>query len=104
MDDTTTQKIAELLKDPEALGKIASIVSGLAGDRETPPQITAPSVRPSAPALPASNDKTALLKALKPMLRDDKQQKIDRLINALTVAAVVSSLKGDKGGSYNVQQ
>ena len=104
MDGSTSQKIAELLQDPEALGRIASVVSGLTKAPETPAAEPVPSVAPSLPLQTASNDKTALLRALKPLLRDDKQQKIDKLINALAVAAVVSNLRGNKGGNGNVQQ
>ena len=104
MDDSTSQKIAELLNDPETLGRIASVVSGLTKGAETASAAPPAPVKPQIPPPAASNDRTALLRALKPLLRDDKQQKIDKLINALAVAAVVKNLKGDKGGSDNVQQ
>lgn len=102
MDDATSQKIAELLKDPETLGKIASVVSNLTQNNSQP--ISAPTIS-EAPLFPAitrsPNDKTALLNALKPLIRDEKRPKIDKLINALAIAAVVKEFKG---GNENVQQ
>ena len=102
MDDATSQKISELLKNPEMLSKITSVISGLTQNNSQVVSTPAISETPSFHAIARTpNDKTALLNSLKPLIRDDKRHKIDKLINALTIAAVVKEFKG---GNENVQQ
>ena len=84
MDDATSQKIAEMLKDPEALSKIAAIVGSLTRNGTPAQTADAEAKMPETPRVPAfnipeGNARADLLTALKPLLREDKQQKIDKL-------------------------
>lgn len=104
MADDLSEKIRAVLSDPESAAKIAAIASslGASGESSSPPK------EESAPSLPAAsalqlpfnrgNDRnTALLHAIKPFLREDKRDKLDSLIRALSVAELISGLK--RGGN-----
>ncbi len=106
MADDLSEKIRAVLSDPESAAKIAAIASslGVSGAAEKqPPQEDVPAAVPTA-ALPAQlpfnrgNDKnTALLHAIKPFLREEKRDKLDSLIRAMSVAELISGLK--RGGN-----
>lgn len=105
MADELSEKIRSVLSDPQSAAKIAAIASSLGvsgGDipPSSPSEETAPSVPAAALPLPFNrgNDKnTALLQAIKPFLREDKREKIDSLVRALSVAELISGLK--RGGN-----
>ncbi len=112
MADELSEKIKALLSDPESLQKITAIASslgmtgnGTAPPKEEPPPAPVSSLPASAPlanlqALPAfnmsGNRNTALLHAIKPFLRGERQSKLESLITAMSVAEIISGLK--KGG------
>lgn len=109
MADELSEKIKSLLSDPESLKKVTAIASslGLSGNGVSPvneePQSSAlPVSAPfsNLPSLPAFNSggnrNTALLHAIKPFLRREKQSKLESLITAMTVAEIISGMK--KGG------
>ncbi len=79
------KKVADLLSDPEMLSKISSLIG-------SPQQESRPE-----PSLSMENSKSNLLLAMKPLLKESKQSKIDALVKALTVSAAVSKMK--KGGN-----
>lgn len=106
MADDLSEKIRAVLSDPESAAKIASIASslGVSGAAEKPPpQEDAPAVVPTAalsaqPPYNRGNDKNAaLLHAIKPFLREEKRDKLDSLIRAMSVAELISGLK--RGGN-----
>lgn len=101
MADELSEKIKSLLSDPESLKKVTAIASSLGmTDNSTPPPTEASVPALSIPSLPAFNSggnrNTALLHAIKPFLRGEKQSKLESLITAMTVAEIISGMK--KGG------
>lgn len=105
MADDLSEKIRAVLSDPEAAAKIAAIASslGASGEGTSPPQEETPVSLPvSAPSLQLpfnrGNDRnTALLHAIKPFLREEKRDKLDSLIRAMSIAELISGLK--RGGN-----
>lgn len=105
MADELSEKIRSVLSDPQSAAKIAAIASSLGvsgGDIPMSSQSEETAQSVPAAALPLhfnrGNDKnTALLHAIKPFLREDKREKIDSLVRALSVAELISGLK--RGGN-----
>ncbi len=92
MDSDFSAKLQNLLSDPTALAKITAIASSLGTD--TQPEQTEPA--PSAPSLPniaPADPRIALLSSVKPLLRQEKQGKIDSLLSALTVASMLKNFR-----------
>ena len=99
MDGDLTEKIRRFLSDPGAAEKIAAVAGTLA------PQAGQPAASPPAPdsppaelprpaaAMPLSGGHTALIAALRPLIREDKRPKIDALSRAMTVATLFAGLK-----------
>lgn len=106
MADDLSEKIRAVLSDPASMAKISAIASslGVSGSASEAPQEqeipkeAAPAFAPSNLLLPSrgSDRNTALLCAIKPFLREEKRDKLDSLIRALSVAELISGLK--KGG------
>lgn len=106
MADDLSEKIRAVLSDPASMAKISAIASslGVSGDtsepskeQEIPKEAEPVLARPSPPSLARGTDRnTALLCAIKPFLREEKRNKLDSLIRALSVAELISGLK--KGG------
>lgn len=113
MDSDFSEKLKNVLSDPDAMAKIMSIASGL-GLSETPQEThgnetnaPAPAAEPiSAPApaaetLPAlsqmlerqSDPRIALLASLKPLLREEKRERLDALTRALTLASLMKNFR-----------
>lgn len=104
MADDLSEKIRAVLSDPESAAKIAAIASslGVSGESASPPQEEASASLPAASLLQLpfnreSDKNTALLHAIKPFLREEKREKIDSLIRAMSVAGLISGLK--RGGN-----
>ena len=94
IDTETAKKVMDILSNPEMMSKISALASS--APKETP------TIQPQsiAPALTSTEkSKTALLQAIKPLLREEKRGKIDSVIKAITIATTVSKLKG---GQSNV--
>lgn len=88
MDAELAAKVGALLSDPEAAARISQIASSLgSGGGEKP----VPSAEP--------DPRLALLKCLRSVVRSDRQQKIDTLINAFTAVSMIHGF----GGNKNVQ-
>ena len=104
-------KLKSVLADPDAMSKITAIASGLGlgSDNANRP---APTNEPSAAAaedapqtasqsLAAFSGSTfsepdprlALLNSLKPLIREDRRDRLDALTKALTLASVMKNLK-----------
>ncbi|MBQ4316720.1 MAG: hypothetical protein IJC20_00585 [Clostridia bacterium] len=114
MDSDFSEKLKKVLSDPEAMSKITAIASSLGasspqqnaeekvGASEPEPQIS-PTIPPSAPsdALPAlmqgfsmsSDPRISLLSSIKPLLREEKREKIDALTRALALASMMKNLR-----------
>lgn len=119
MSDPATDKMQEILGNPDTLALIARLVSGLgkSGGQSEPahevpesdaptaafhPPESLPSVSEaslpilSAPAFKdASSDRRiALLNALRPYINDSKKERVDGLVRAIRVAGVLNQYKG----------
>ncbi|MBQ5837469.1 MAG: hypothetical protein IIW39_02240 [Clostridia bacterium] len=101
MDADFSEKLKAVLSDPDAMAKITAIASGLG--REEPsdmpkeplginalgsdkPNLTMPSLQSGDPRL-------ALLVSLKPLLREDRRDRVDALAQALTLASVMKNFR-----------
>lgn len=98
MADDLAEKIRAVLSDPDAASKITALASTLGGGREVTDNPTSEIMSTNVPPSTAfAKDKnTALLNAVKPFLRVEKQNKLDSLIRAMAVAELISGLR--KGG------
>lgn len=94
IDTETAKKVMDILSNPEMMSKISALASSAPKEA---PTIQTQSVIPSVTS--TDNSKTALLQAIKPLLKEEKRGKIDAVIKAMTIATTVSKLKG---GQNNV--
>ena len=123
--EISNDKIAELLKNPEILGMIASLASGFSSQKKTEvkndddlPETT----EESSEVVPASaqadlvttsaknefpdsfssssqsDKRIALLNAIKPYVNDAKKDKVDSLVKAIGVAGVLNNYTGGMFG------
>lgn len=86
----------DILSNPELMSKISAMASSASPTerREEPRQeLPKEAFNPQAP-IPNKSNKADLLLAIKPLLKSEKQTKIDAIIKAITVATAVSKLKG----------
>ena len=110
MDADFGEKLKSVLSDPEAMAKITAIASSLGSptDRSnTPPAPSVPSASESIGApqdknilsafsqltSPTDDPRLALLCSLKPLLREEKRERIDALTRALTLAAMMKGFR-----------
>lgn len=115
MDNEFQEKLKSVLSDPEALSKISAIASSLGmakpsessdiavptGDFESVPtekeekheQSNFQNVFDLLPSQNVSDPRLLLLGSLKPLLREEKREKIDKLTRALTVASMMKKFR-----------
>ncbi len=116
LDGDFAEKLKKVLSDPEAMSKITAIASGLGAtapsnassdepikqpEPETPysPPASVPSGQFDAlPALmqsfnATSDPRISLLSSIKPLLREEKREKIDALTKALALASMMKNLR-----------
>lgn len=102
LDADFSEKLKNVLSDPEAMAKITAIASSLGTTpqeaEKTEAQTAEPQSLPSAiPAitsmLPQSDPRLALLSSVKPLLKEEKRSRVDALLNALTIASVMKNLR-----------
>lgn len=110
LDNEFQTKLKNVLSDPDALSKISAIVSSLGmtnqGSDERSSAPLAESEQPLSeeakqfsglPDIPISpnisDPRLALLNSLKPLLREEKRDKIDALTRAITVASMMKMFR-----------
>ena len=102
MDNDFASKLQNILSDPTALAKISSIASSLGvsapseeGSRPTsePTDAPQPPTQSLPQLMPQSDPRLALLASVKPLLKQEKQGRVDSLMNALNVAAMLKSFR-----------
>lgn len=104
MDENLSEKIRELLADPNALSAIASVASSLTGGgkpAEQPDTTASAQTEPqsvSALSFSKRDPRIDLLCAIKPLVNDQKRNRLDSLVQIATVASLLGSL-GKKGGN-----
>lgn len=103
MEDNLTEKIRALLADPQAVERIAAIAGTLGvspggtspsqPDPSPPPQ-PAPSQPAFAPQhTPPSDPRLDLLRALRPLVAEEKRGRLEDLLRIATVASLLGNLK-----------
>lgn len=108
MDDNLTEKIRALLADPQAAERIAAIAGTLGaspgGDAPQPKPDPAPASVSAQPAfapqqgLPPGgfqpkDPRLDLLRALRPLVAEEKRGRLDDLLQIATVASLLGNLK-----------
>lgn len=112
MENDFGAKLKSVLSDPEAMAKISAIASslGMPSSSETaaapaePPQsnYTEPKPQSGADSLSAlaqnffpqsADPRISLLNSVKPLLREEKRQRIDALTQALLIASVMKNFR-----------
>ena len=114
MDNDFSEKLKNVLSNPEAMAQISAIASGLGvnptnnnsentADIEQSLNIAQPGFAPNPlpdglpnmlSGLGGSDDpRIGLLYSLKPLLKEEKQEKIDALTKALTIASLMKKLR-----------
>ena len=109
MDDSLTEKIRSVLADPDAASKIAAIASSLSGGSSEKPPAAEPafSEQKSAPAgVPAlsgigRDPRLDLLRALRPLVSEEKRGRLDDLLQIASIASLLGSVNR-RGGSGHV--
>ncbi len=116
MDGDFAEKLKKVLSDPEAMSKITAIASGLGASapmsatasEPVPPSEPETTTTQSASATPLQQDalpalmqgintsgdpRISLLASLKPLLREEKRDRVDALARALTLASMMKNFR-----------
>lgn len=84
-----TDKLNEILKNPDAMSKIMEIASSFGGERSEKTE-ELPIMRTE------KDDRLELLNALRPLLRERKRARLDSLTKAMTMANLLGKMKGGR--------
>lgn len=107
LDGDFAEKLKAVLSDPNAMAKITSIASGLSASKSesdaenTLPEQSPEPIIPKSESLPTiaqslalnSDPRINLLSSLKPLLREEKRDRIDSLTRALSLAAMMKNFR-----------
>ena len=83
--------LTALLSDPEKLSVAVSAVSSMLGSSNTADGAKEAEVKPKVPE--KQSDGAALIKALKPFLSKERQQRADKALRLLTLASLANEFK-----------
>ena len=95
MDTDISNKLNALLSDPEMLKTVMSAVSGITAQNEAPSQKTEAS--PHIIRSGKSDERSELLRALKPFLSKEKCSRIDKMLRVMTFAELAGILSQGDG-------
>ena len=99
MDADLSGKLNEILSDPDKLKTVMSAVSGIMGqsekNAEAPVQKTDVPLQSAPTPVFKSNERSELLRALKPFLSKDKCERIDKMLKIMTFAELAGVLSHD---------
>ena len=82
-----SEKLGEILNNPEAMSRIMEIVGGLEWPKEKQ--------EPSIPTI-QSDKRMELLYALRPLLREHRRERLDSLTRAMSMAQLLGNMKGGR--------
>lgn len=82
-----SDKLNEILSNPDAMSKIMELVGGLERPKERQDD-PIPAVR--------SDERMELLLALRPLLRENRRSRLDSLTRAVSMAQVIGKMKGGR--------
>ncbi len=123
MDGDLNEVLRSVLSDPEKMGQIASMAQSLMGNGEAPPQIEAPPPPRPEPssekplidnsrllsaltgALGQKGSQTrsaALLTAMRPYMKQEKQEKLDRAMQIARMVRVAGTVMRQLGGGNGI--
>ena len=95
MEENLSEKLQSLLADPDAVAKIAAIASSLGSSTPAPSPPPPPAPGPSVPAgafPPVGKDpRLELLRAIRPLVAEQKRKRIDDLVQIATVASLLGN-------------
>lgn len=94
MEENLSEKLQSLLADPDAVAKIAAIASSLGNGTPAPSQ-PPPAPEPSVPAgafpTVGKDPRLELLRAIRPLVAEQKRKRIDDLVQIATVASLLGN-------------
>lgn len=103
LENDFSEKLKAVLSDPEAMAKITAIASGMSKDKPTDDPTQALSgtnpfnatdlPKSPIPSFQSSDPRLALLVSLKPLIREDRRDRVDALAQALTLASVMKNFR-----------
>ncbi len=98
------EKLGQILADPEALGNIMSMVQGLIPPTETPSSpaeepvggldvssIPLPLIAALSSSMTGDSKHTALFQALRPFLKPERQEKLDKALKMAQLSKVATA-------------
>ena len=95
MEADFQEKLKTLLSDPESLGRIMSVASELGLNRQetAQPEPTETASTAPRPMLPTGDPRINLLCSLKPLVREEKRDRLDALTQMLAFASVMKQFR-----------
>ena len=81
-----SDKFSEILNNPDAMSKIMELASNI--DRPQKPEVRIPA--------PRSDERMDLLLALRPLLRENRRERLDSLTKAVSMAQMLGKMKGGR--------
>ena len=100
MEDNLTEKIRALLADPQAVERIAAIAGTLGAspgggtpDPPEPPPAPAPAQPTFAPQSLPKDPRLDLLRALHPLVAEEKRGRLEDLLRIATAASLLGTFK-----------
>ncbi len=101
MDKDFSEKLKSVLSDPTAMAKIGAIADslGMGGNSGPPPEPAPIKEQPQIPQslLPPpsinSDPKIALLESLKPLIKEEKRDRLDSIEKALSVMTIMKAFR-----------
>lgn len=95
MDSDISEKLNEVLSDPEKLKGVMSLASTLMSQTSSGEK-TAESLADTHPPSPVQPDRRGeLLRALKPFLSGERRDRIDKILRIITLAGVAELFNDD---------
>ena len=92
MEENFSEKLQALLADPDAVAKISAIASSLGSTAPSVPSVPqTPAPTPSAPASVGKDPRLELLRAIRPLVAEQKRKRIDDLVQIATVASLLGN-------------
>ena len=91
MEESLSEKLQAILADPDAVAKISAIASSLGSAPPAPSVPQTPAPTPSAPLHVGKDPRVELLRALRPLVAEQKQKRIDDLVQIATVASLLGN-------------
>ena len=120
MDGDLGARLESILSDPDQMAKITEMAKGLMGQMgQTPPETPAPETATESAAVPAADTKllsalgrafsgggktrsTALLMAMRPYMKQEKQEKLDRAMKIAQMVNIAGTVMREYGGGNGI--